>query len=379
VTHRNPLQIAIDGDTLGRRRTGDESYLASLMRGLGRIDPDNHYSIFVRDPQRVSQMFENHANWQFHQVKPASIWIRHPITFPLALRRHKPHVLHSQYFIPPLCPCPVVLTVHDISYAVRPELFTLRDRVLLSSLVPPAMRQAKIVITDTEYTKRDMVDHYQLPPEKIAVIPLAADPRYHERDREACRAELAQRHGTGSGFILYVGTFQPRKNLATLVKAYAQFRKRTGLAQKLLVVGRPKYRYASDFDVIAQSGYADDVILAGFQPDDQLPLYYNAADVFVFPTRYEGFGLPLVEAMSCGTPVISSNASCLPEVAGDGALLVDPEDVEGFAAQLEVVLGNPQTAAQLRERGLRRAKDFSWDQTAKATLRFYQQVVSENE
>lgn len=371
----SPIHVAIDGDTLGRKRTGDESYLASLMRGLGRIDPQNRYTIFVRDPENVAKMFAVPDNWTFQQVKPASIWIRHPITFPLALRKQRPDVLHAQYFIPPGCPCPVVLTVHDISFAVRPQLFTLRDRFLLSSLVPPAMRQAKVVITDTEYTKQDMINTYQLSPEKIAVIPLASDPRYVELDREACRAEIAQRHGAEQGFILYVGTFQPRKNLSTLVKAYAKFRDKTKLPHKLIVVGRPKYRFASDFDVIAQSGYSDDVILAGFQPDDDLPLYYNAADVFVFPSRYEGFGLPLVEAMSCGTPVISSSSSCLPEVAGDGALLADPDDVDGFAAHLETVLGDQHTADALRERGRQRAKDFSWDRTAEETRALYYQVA----
>jgi len=369
------LHIGIDGDTLGRKRTGDESYLASLIRSLGQCDPTNRYSVFVRDATRVIPQFPGLAHWHFRQVRPASIWLRHPVGLPLALRRQPLDLLHTQYFVPPFCRCPVVVTVHDISYAVRPEYFTVRDRVLLGALVPRAMARAQRIITDTEYTRRDLVRVYGLAPERIAVIPLAADPRYRPQDRTACQAEIAQRHGTSAGFILYVGTLQPRKNVTTLVEAYAQFRRRTRLPHKLLIVGKPKYKYEAVFAAIQRSGYADDIVFTGFVPDDELPRYYSAADVFVFPSLYEGFGLPVLEAMACGTPVISSSASCLPEVVGNGGLLADPLLPHEFAAALERVLGDADCAAQLSERGLRRAAEFTWQRTARATLTVYEEVA----
>lgn len=369
------LRIGIDGDTLGRKRTGDESYLASLMRGLGRVDPHNRYTVFVRDEAAIAAQFPTLTGWNFRQVRPTSIWVRHPVGFPLALRRHQLDVLHTQYFVPPFCRCPAVVTVHDISFAVRPEYFTLRDRVLLGSLVPRALRRAQRVITDTEHTRRDLVNVYNVDPARVAVIPLAADPRYRTLDRAACRSTVAARHRVAEGYILYVGTLQPRKNVSTLVDAYARFRRRTGLPHKLLIVGKPKYKFEAVFAAIERSGVADDIVFAGFVPDEDLPTYYNAADVFVFPSLYEGFGLPVLEAMACGTPVICSTASCLPEVVGDAGLLAEPQSSEAFCDALERVLGNPAQAAVLRERGLRRAAGFTWDRTARATLEVYHDVA----
>lgn len=369
------MRIALDGDTLGRKRTGDESYLASLMRGLGRVDSRNSYLVFVRDAAQTAAQFADAGRFEFHQVRPASIWVRHPIGFPLALRRHRPDLLHVQYFVPPFTRCPVVITVHDISFAVRPEYFTRRDRVLLNALVPPSLRRADRIITDTEYTRRDMVRALGLDPARIEVIPLAADPRYRVLDREACRKTVAARHDVADGFILYVGTLQPRKNVDTLVTAYGRFRRKTGLPHKLLIVGKPKYKFEAVFEAIRNSGYEQDVIFAGFVPDEELPMYYNAADLFVFPSLYEGFGLPVIEAMACGAPVICSNASCLPEVAGDAALLAEARDADAFAAHMERVLGSPAVAEDFRARGLRRAAEYSWDRTARETLAVYNRVA----
>lgn len=369
------LQIGIDGDTLGRKRTGDESYLASLMRGLGRVDQQSRYTVFVRDEAAVAAQFPTLSDWQFRQVRPTSIWVRYPVGFPLALRQHRLDVLHTQYFVSPLCRCPVVCTVHDISFAVRPEYFTLKDRIFLGSLVPRALRRAQRVITDTEYTRADLVKVYNVDPARIAVIPLAADPRYRPLDRDACRATVTARHNVADGYILYVGTLQPRKNVSTLVDAYAQFRRRTGLPHKLLIVGKPKYKFEAVFAAIERSGFKDDILFAGFVPDEELPTYYNAADVFVFPSLYEGFGLPVLEAMACGTPVICSSASCLPEVVDDAGLLAEPSDPSAFCNALERVLGNPAEAAALRERGLQRAARFTWDRTARETLEVYHEVA----
>ena len=369
-----PLHIGIDGDTLGRKRTGDESYLASLVRALGCIDRDNRYTVFVRD-EDVAHQFPARQSWSFCRVRPRSIWLRYPVGFPLALRRRPVDLLHTQYFVSPYCRCPVVLTIHDISFAVRPEYFTLKDRAILKSLVPHALRRAHTVITDTEYTRRDLMRVYDVNPAQIAVIPLAADPRYRVLDRPACQAWVAKRHDTAAGFILYVGTLQPRKNVATLVQAYARFRRQTGLPHKLLIVGKLKYKFDAVFAAIRASGYEQDILFAGFVPDEELAQYYNAAEVFVFPSLYEGFGLPVLEAMACGTAVVSSSASCLPEVVGNGGLLADPHRPEEFAAALEKLLGNPVVAEEYRARGRCQAAQFSWERTARATLEVYAQAA----
>jgi glycosyltransferase involved in cell wall biosynthesis len=377
---RRILRIALDGDTLGRKRTGDESYLASLMLGLGSADARNEYVVFTRDPEREARRFAvlDGDRWRFRRVGPNSVWLRHPLGLPRALRRERPDVFHAQYFLPPRCRCRCVLTVHDISFAVRPEYFTLRDRVFLGALVPSALRRAARVITDTEYTRADLLSRYRLDPARISVIPLAADARHQPLDRERCRAEIRRRHGFDTPFILFVGTFQPRKNLSTLVRAYGMLRERAALPHKLLVVGKPKYMYEAIHQAIRDTRCEPHVVFAGFVDDADLPTYYNAADVFAFPSLYEGFGLPVVEAMQCGTPVVCSSASCLPEVAADGALLVDPHQPEAFREALERVLTDAAFAENLRERGLRRAAQFSWERTARETLRVYDQAASDS-
>jgi glycosyltransferase involved in cell wall biosynthesis len=373
------LRIGLDGDTLGRKRTGDESYLASLMRGLGCVDDTNDYVVYVRDPSKVGPSFEGLTRFAFRRVAPQSIWLRFPIGLPLALRRDPVDLLHVQYFVPPAAPCPVVVTVHDISFAVRPDFFTRKDRFLLKTLVPWSLRRAARIITDVEYTKRDLVGMYDLSPEDIEVIPLAADPRYRPMDRARCRQIVAERHGISGPFVLYVGTLQPRKNVATLIRAYGMFRERTGLPHKLVLTGKPKYMYQSVLDALNEARYPDDIVLTGFVADADLPIYYNAASVFAFPSLYEGFGLPLLEAMACGTPVISSNVTSLPEVAGDAALLVDPTKPEAFCDALVQVLGDGEVADRLSQRGLEQAARFTWERTARETLAVYRDVLNRTE
>lgn len=362
---------------LGRKRTGDESYLASLMRGLARVDGDHEYVVYVRDVDTVARSFGPPHRFRFHGIRPASLWIRYPLGLPRALRRDAVDLLHVQYFRPPRTRCPVVVTAHDISFAVHPEFFTRRDRILLGTLVPRSLRLAQRVIVDAEYTKQDLLRVYGLNPATIAVIPLAADPKYQPGDREQARRFVAQRHSLSAGFVLYVGTLQPRKNVATLVRAFARFKRRTRWPHKLLIVGKPKYLYDAVFDALRECPDPGDVVFTGFVADEDLPRYYQAAEAFVFPSLYEGFGLPVLEAMACGTPVVAARASCLPEIAGDAAMLVDPADVDGFADALAAVCGQPNLAAQMVTRGLARAARYHWDLTARQTLDVYRDVRNE--
>lgn len=370
------LRVGLDGDTLGRKRTGDESYLASLMRGLNRVDSDNDYVVYVRDAEAVKPSFPDFPRFDFRRVAPSSIWLRFPFGFPWALRRDPVDLLHAQYFAPPAAGCPIVLTVHDISFAVHPEFFTLKDKMLLGALVPWSARRSAHVITDAEFTKSEMVRVLGLDPERIAVIPLAADRRYRAMDQEACRKTIYERHNCPQGFFLYIGTLQPRKNVETLVRAYALFRRQSGAGHKLLIVGKPKYKFDAVFDAIKDSGYSDDIIFTGFVEDDDLPVYYNAASAFVFPSRYEGFGLPPLEAMACGTPVIASNASCIPEVVGDAALLAHPDDVDAFAEAMVKTISDTAVSDEMRRKGLEKAAEYDWDRTARETVAIYHDVLA---
>lgn len=369
------LRIGLDGDVLGRGRTGDESYLASLMRGLHGIDNENDYVVFVRDAEAAASLFPDLPQFDFETVRPQSIWLRYSMGLPWLLRRRPVDLLHVQYFIPPMTRCPTVLTVHDLSFVVHPEFFSLRDRVLLQRLVPNSMKRADRIITDMEITKQDMVRIYGIDPERIEVIPLAADLRYRPLDRDVCRKTVAKSFGIDGPFVLYVGTFQPRKNVEPLIRGYTRMREQNALRHKLVLVGKPKHQYASVFEAIESSPFRDDIILTGFVEDDDLPVLYNAASVFVFPTLFEGFGLPVVEAMACGTPVITTDVSCLPEVSGGAALLVDPNDPGGFAAAMTSVLSDATVAQKMTERGLAHVAGYSWERTARETVAVYRKVL----
>jgi len=206
------------------------------------------------------------------------------------------------------------------------------------------------------------------------VIYTSADPRFKFlRDKEAARSYILHQYGIKDPFILYVGTLEPRKNIPTLIHAFAKVKK-DGFPQKLLLIGGKGWKYEEIFSAINELSLTDQILIPGYVPDEDLVYFYNVADLFVYPSLYEGFGLPPLEAMACGTPVITSNKSSLPEVVGDAALLVDPLDVRALAGAIERVLANEELRAQLSERGLKRAKFFSWKKTAERTWEVYRAV-----
>jgi glycosyltransferase involved in cell wall biosynthesis len=208
----------------------------------------------------------------------------------------------------------------------------------------------------------------------VSVIPLAAGRHYRPLDEAEIYPAL-KRHHIEFPYILYVGSIEPRKNLPRLLVAYAHLRRRGSTRWRLVVAGPRKWKSGPVYDAVARLELAEHVHFAGFVPEADLPALYNGADLFAFPSLYEGFGLPVLEAMACGTPVVTANTSSLPEVAGAAALLVDPSDVEEIAGALRRVLEDPALARDLRERGLARAAQFSWERTARATVAVYEKVL----
>ncbi len=348
--------------------------MANVIRALGSVDPDGDYTLFVSPPapqnpipgaERMRQAF----------VGPYNPLVRMPFTFPLALLRERIDVIHVQYIAPPVCPSRVVVTVHDISYERYPRFFTPAGLRQMRALVPLTVRRADAVLTDSEFSKRDIVRRYCTPPEKVVVTPLAADPMYRPLRDETRLVEVRARYGTGDGFILCVGNLQPRKNLGTLIEAYVRLRRSDATRRRLVLVGRKAWLYDDTFAVARDSGYADDLVFTDYVPDDDLVALYNAADVFVYPSIFEGFGLPPLEAMACGTPVICSNTSSLPEVVDDAALTVDPYDPDALATTMADVLGAQELRSDLSARGLRRAAHFSWETTARTIASVYRDVA----
>ena len=267
-----------------------------------------------------------------------------------------------------------MVTIHDLGYLHFPRAHRLLDRLYLDLSTRFNARAAAHIIADSQATKRDLVERYGVEPSKISVIYPGYDEEAFQpvREREAIEAVKA-RYGIAGDYILFVGTIQPRKNLVRLMEAFSLL-KRQAADLQLVIAGKKGWLYEAIFRRVEELGLEGQVVFTGYVAEEGLPALFSGARLFVFPSLYEGFGLPVLEAMACGTPVVCSNASSLPEVAGDAALLFDPLDVEGMAAAMGRVLGDERLRAELIERGLQRARGFSWEKCARETLAVLESV-----
>lgn len=370
-----PTRIAIDAHMVGGEETGNERYIQGLVGGLRALGEGNEYLLYTPDPALLPpDLLARHI--RARRVVPADNFRRVGLAMPRATRQDRADLLHVTYTLPPLLPCPAVVTVHDISYRLYPETFSLRDRLLLSLAVPRSMRRAARVITDSEAARRDIIRHYRLPGAKVAAIPLAAGEQFREGIAPETVAAVRARYRLPERFILAVGNLQPRKNLRRLIDAYAALRTSHPVDCHLVLVGQPYWRHAELARVITMHGLEERVITTGYVADEDLPAIYRAATIFAYPSIYEGFGLPPLEAMACGTAVVTSNTSSLPEVIGEAGLLVDPFDTGAIAAALRRLLDDADLRERLRKAGLRRAADFSWREVARRTVHVYEAAIT---
>jgi glycosyltransferase involved in cell wall biosynthesis len=267
-----------------------------------------------------------------------------------------------------------IATVHDVIPFAYPGSSTALDWLIYHFWLPLAIRRLDAVITDSQQSKADILGDLPVKPEKLVVIPAAANPHYRPLRQEEV-ASIIERNKIHAPYILFVGSIEPRKNLLRLLQAYARLRE-WSMKWRLVIVGARNYWKSSPVVQAVQAmRLQESVTFTGYVPDADLPALYNGANLFCFPSLYEGFGLPVLEAMACGTPVVTSNTSSLPEVAGDAAILVDPYNVDEIAEAMQRVLSDPDLAADLRGKGLERAKQFSWDRTARETIAVYEKIL----
>ena len=374
------MRIAIDAHSVGTKLGGNETYAVNLIEALAQIDQVNEYTLFVTTAEARDRFHERWPNFKVRSTLPHTPLIRIPLTLSAELRKHPVDVLHVQFTAPPFCPCPVVVSIHDLSFEHLPETFHRRSRTQLRLTVRSSARRAAKILTLSEHTRRDIIDTYGIEPSRIIAIPLAA-PRHFspvEDNRELQR--VRHNYGIDGQYILSVGSIQPRKNLARLVQAYARVRaslrdkhSETELP-KLVLVGKHAWLYDETLRALEENKVADSVILTGYVPESDLPALYSGAICFVYPSYFEGFGLPPLEAMKCGAPVIVGNKTSLPEVVGDAGLTVDPFDVLSIAEAIEKLINHSVLREELSVKGRRRAETFDWRKTAQQTLEIYQQV-----
>jgi len=299
---------------------------------------------------------------------------------PWTLKQIRADLVHGPVFIGPLLtPCPVIVTIHDLSFIRFPTLFRPANRLYLKVMTQLSARRARRLIAVSAHTATEITRLLGIPPERIDIIYHGVEPAFRPLPTGEVEA-FRQHQGLPERFVLFVGTLEPRKNLVRLVEAFAQFRRQEAASQgqvKLVLAGGRGWLYDRLFARVEALALDQDVLFPGYVPNDKLPLWYNAALALVYPSLYEGFGLPVLEALACGTPVLTSNASSLPEAAGYAALTVDPHDVEALAEGLNRLLTDEPLRDRLRTRGLAHARRFTWPHTARETARTYRRALAE--
>jgi len=371
------MKVAIVSSFMDGRRTGVGNYTYNLVKGLQKIGKGKDLILvhFAKSPE------ETYKESKEVVVRKLPSKLTEMLSLPSTLHRMSCDVVHfpaftgSQLRAYSATRVPIVLTVHDLTPILFPEAHPTKSGLLWGKAFRSCAKFVSHWIAVSENTKNDLTSVLNVNPDNITVVPEAADERFKPiTDKEEIKRYVFEHYGLQTPFILYVGTLEPRKNIPSLLKAFSILRER-GYPHKLVLIGGKGWKYEEIFSTIDELKLENQIAIPGYVQDQDMVYFYNLADLFVYPSLYEGFGLPPLEAMSCGAPVITSSKSSLPEVVGDAALLVDPLDVDALAVAIESVLANKELRTELSERGLKRAKFFSWEKTAEQTWSIYAETA----
>ncbi len=390
----NPCRIGINAhllaDTATYRRAGIHQYIAQVLRNLpadvlssDSMSPDSklvydgrfHYDIYTQHKAKWLQRPDftlHHSSWPTQKRSMRILWEQ--TAWPWVGHQHKCDLLHSMAFVTPVFThIPSVVTVYDLSFMHYPQSFPSLQHKYLSTQTARSCRQARRVITISESTRQDVHSFFGIPLSQIDVVLPGVEKVYRPLPKEQIAAFRAQEN-LPAQFLLHVGTLQPRKNIPVLLEALAQLKRPELL---LVLVGGKGWLYDQIFAQVQTLGLANQVRFTDYVADEALPLWYNAAAALLFPSVYEGFGMPVVEALACGTPVIASDASSIPEAGGKAALYFTPDDPAALAKHVESIVDTPEIAAKMQAKGLLQAAQFSWERAGKETAVVYQRALTQ--
>jgi len=372
------LKVAIDARKW--QDFGIGTYVRNLVRHLARLDRETTYYLFCQ-PADESTLRDLAENFVPVVDNSAGYGVCEHVSIPLKLRRLGAQLLHSPHYVRPLlCGVPSVVTIHDCIHLLFPQYLPNRMTWRYAHfMMGSAVRRSALVFTVSEASRRDILHFYPwADADRVVVIPNAIDADLLEDPGAEEMERVRERYQVRGRFVLFAGNIKPHKNLERLIEAFALLRARPGNEDlRLLLIGNEVSRYPSLRRIMEAKGIRQDVRFFGFVPHRTLAALYRLASVFAFPSLYEGFGLPPLEAMACGTPVVTSKVSSLPEVVGDAAVLVDPYSVEDIARGLERTLNDEALRASLIEKGYARAKSFSWDRSARAVHAGYLKALGQ--
>ncbi len=358
----------------GTNAGGPEVYEVNLLRHLALIDHENEYHIFCLSEAARNAIGVIQENFIFHVLKPANRWISIPVSLPIGLARFGVDFFHATFTPPPLASKEYLFTHHCFSTFSHPEFYDSSTLLRLNRLIKTGLEKSCACVCVSEFVMQKTLDKFELPKERFKVVYNGISNCFRPLDELLRTRVLKERYNIDFPYFLYIGKLDPRKNIGRIVEAFSIFRQETGSDWKLLLVGK-RTRLMDDLDsIIRRNGLSEQVIQLGYIANEDLPALYGEARGFIFPSICEGFGIPVIEAMACGTPVITSNCSSLPEVTAGAALLVDPYDVSAIAHEMQRLYDDGSLTETLRSRGLHRAKYFSWEKTATQTLTAYREI-----
>lgn len=369
------MRIAIDVRKL--RDFGIGTYIRNLLKYLPRLDQDTEYILLCRAEDRdVLRQLGPNFRPVVHTSRPYSV--REQLSVPARLLQESADLFHApHYVLPPLVPCKSIVTIHDCIHLMFPQYLPNRFAYTYARVsLRVAARKAECILTVSETSKTDILRYCNVPADRVVVIYNAIDERFAVQPPRELVDRTRERYQLDSPFALYVGNIKPHKNLERLIDAFHLVRREGFERLRLLIIGDQILKYPRLRRAVDRYKLHKHVRFLGFVPDETLAALYRLATVFVFPSLYEGFGLPPLEAMASGTPVVTSNCSSLPEVCGDAAVLVDPYDAESIAEGIRRVLSDPDFRAGLIERGLGRVRDFSWEASIRRVHEVYLNVVA---
>jgi glycosyltransferase involved in cell wall biosynthesis len=375
------MRIGIDATALPPQPVGAGNYIIQLIRALADLKVDDEFVIFTHRRGHALISLPKHDSFEWiilDDRNPSSRLIWEQLLFPQLIKKSGVELLHSLHYTRPTrLPCASVVTFHDMTFFLYPELHTRVRRLFFPQAIRASARHADALTAVSESTRQDAIRVLGIAPEKITTTQLGVDPSFRPINDTDGRMTIAEKYSLPDRFILYVGLIEPRKNIPMLISAYKRLID-GGENYKLVLVGRYGWMYEELLRQIIDFDLERMVHFTGYISQEDLPLVYNLSSLFVYPTIYEGFGLPVLEAMACGIPVITTDVSSLPEIVGEAGILVPVNDLEALHGAMIRVLGDEDLRGEMINKGLQRAANFTWEQTAKLTFQVYQQVMRIN-
>lgn len=353
--------------------TGIGTYTREIVKNLLEMDRENYYYLFWSGRDYEALKSYPNASISISSRKHHRFWEQYYI--PDILKNKKVdlyHVPQNGIGLPQVKNSIYIATIHDLIPYIMPETVGRGYLTKFISQMPSIISSIDMIITVSEWSKRDIMKIFDISEDRIAVTHLAADSIFKPLDKYEVQEYVKEKYGIEGSMILYLGGFSPRKNVKSILVAFSMIYKNLSKDYKIVIIGSAKDDHQFLIKLAQTLNIGDNVLFTGFVPYEDLPFFYNASDVFVYPSLYEGFGLPILEAMCCGTPTITSNVSSIPEVAGDGAMLINPFDTEELSSAMANVLENNNVKADLISRGFERAELFDWKKTAYETLKVYE-------